>query len=116
MKASFLHRFFCASLVATLVFVAGYYPPLHGQSSTATPAPPTKETQAAMTPDSALAELKAGNVRFVAGQPAQRDHRVDVKTSIALGLLAYLRYFHTIVATTAIQRDSRGAAKHKSGG
>jgi carbonic anhydrase len=44
-------------------------------------APPTKETQAAMTPDSALAELKAGNARFVAGQQAQRDHRADVKAT-----------------------------------
>jgi carbonic anhydrase len=34
-----------------------------------------------MTPDSALAELKAGNARFVAGHTAQRDHRADVKTT-----------------------------------
>ena len=43
--------------------------------------PPTKENQAAMTPDSALAELKAGNARFAAGHQAQRDHRGDVKTT-----------------------------------
>jgi carbonic anhydrase len=33
----------------------------------------TKVSQAAMTPDSALAELKAGNARFVAGKPLVRD-------------------------------------------
>jgi carbonic anhydrase len=54
---------------------------VNGQSSTPAPAPPTKETQAAMTPDSALAELKAGNTRFVAGQPAQRDYHADVKAT-----------------------------------
>jgi carbonic anhydrase len=34
-----------------------------------------------MISDSALAELKAGNGRFVAGETAQRDHRADVKTT-----------------------------------
>ena len=33
----------------------------------------TKVSQAAMTPESALAELKAGNARFVAGKPLVRD-------------------------------------------
>ena len=32
-------------------------------------APPTKESQAAMTPQKALDELRAGNARFVAGHP-----------------------------------------------
>lgn len=34
-----------------------------------------------MTPQSALAELKAGNERFVAGQPLHRDVHADVKAS-----------------------------------
>jgi carbonic anhydrase len=81
MKSSLLHRFSLAGLAATLILGASFQSPLYGQSPTSTAAPPTKETQTAMTPDSALAELKAGNARFVAGQPAQRDHRADVKTT-----------------------------------
>jgi carbonic anhydrase len=63
------------------LLAAGFQCLSYGQSSTSTTAPPTKETQAAMTLDSALAELKAGNARFVAGQSAQRDHRSDVKAT-----------------------------------
>jgi len=33
----------------------------------------TKETQAALTPDMALARLRAGNERFVTGQPVKRN-------------------------------------------
>jgi carbonic anhydrase len=43
--------------------------------------PPTKETQAAMTPESALAELKAGNARFVSGHPLARNYPADVKAT-----------------------------------
>jgi carbonic anhydrase len=43
--------------------------------------PPTKAMQAAMTPESALAELKAGNARFVAGHPLKRDMPADVKAT-----------------------------------
>jgi carbonic anhydrase len=81
MKLSLLRRFAHAGLALTLIFAAGLVCPLDGQNSTSALAPPTKETQATMTPDSALAELKAGNARFVAGQSAQRDHRTDVKTT-----------------------------------
>ena len=42
---------------------------------------PTKEKQAAMTPQSALAELKAGNARFVSGHPLKRDLLADVKAT-----------------------------------
>jgi carbonic anhydrase len=49
----------------------------------AKPVPPTKEAQAAMTPQAALAELKAGNARFVAGHPLLRDNPADVKASAA---------------------------------
>jgi carbonic anhydrase len=43
--------------------------------------PPTQQTQAAATPQSALAELKAGNARFVAGTPINRNTREDVKAT-----------------------------------
>jgi carbonic anhydrase len=43
--------------------------------------PPTKEMQAAMTPQGALAELKAGNARFVSGEPKHRNMASDVETS-----------------------------------
>jgi len=43
--------------------------------------PPTKASQAAMTPQQALAELKAGNARFVAGHPLHRDFPADVKAT-----------------------------------
>ncbi|MFL6514281.1 MAG: carbonic anhydrase family protein [Chthoniobacterales bacterium] len=42
---------------------------------------PTKEKQAAVTPQSALAELKAGNARFVSGHLLKRDLREDVKAT-----------------------------------
>jgi len=44
-------------------------------------APPTKESQAAMTPQSALAELKVGNARFVAGHSLIRNPPADVKAT-----------------------------------
>ena len=49
-------------------------------SATATSGP-TKERQEAMTPESALAELKAGNARFVSGHPLNRNNLEDVKTT-----------------------------------
>ena len=44
-------------------------------------APPNKESQAAMTPGQVLAELRAGNARFVAGRPLARDAQADVKAT-----------------------------------
>jgi carbonic anhydrase len=41
----------------------------------------TKASQTAMTPQQALAELKAGNARFVAGNPLHRDFSADVKAT-----------------------------------
>ncbi len=41
----------------------------------------TKETQTAMTPQSALVELRVGNARFVAGQPLHRDFPSQVKAT-----------------------------------
>jgi carbonic anhydrase len=43
----------------------------------------TKESQTAMTPQQALAELKAGNERFVAGKPLVRDLPEEVKATAA---------------------------------
>lgn len=43
--------------------------------------PTTKAAQAAMTPQQALAKLKAGNVRFATGQPLHRNMPADVKTT-----------------------------------
>lgn len=44
-------------------------------------APMTAETQKAMTPDQALARLKAGNARFTSGEMLTRDLRGQVKAS-----------------------------------
>src|SRR5262245_28104480 len=41
----------------------------------------TRESQAAMTPAAALERLKEGNARFVAGKPAPRDLRSQVKAT-----------------------------------
>jgi carbonic anhydrase len=82
MKSSLSRRFLSHFRLTTmLVLTTALQGALYGQTSTSAPAPPTKETQAAMTPDSALAELKAGNARFISGQPARRDNRADVKTT-----------------------------------
>jgi carbonic anhydrase len=43
--------------------------------------PPTKEAQQAMTPAAALAELRAGNARFVSGHPLHRDMPADVRAT-----------------------------------
>lgn len=51
-----------------------------GVSSTSA-TPPTKETQAAMTPDMALEELKMGNARFVSGHPVARNYPADIKAT-----------------------------------
>jgi len=40
-----------------------------------------KDTQAAMTPEQALANLKAGNVRFTSGKPLRCDLRAQVKAT-----------------------------------
>ena len=56
-------------------------PTTMASASGAAVSPPTKESQAATTPQQALAELKAGNARFVSGQPAKRNLLADVKTT-----------------------------------
>src|SRR5436309_3137712 len=71
------------ALAATLFLTAGLPSSACGQGAASAVTPPTKETQSAMTPDSALAELKSGNARFVAGQSVLRDAHADVKTTAA---------------------------------
>ncbi len=48
---------------------------------TTAPSAPTKVMQEAMTPDSVLEELKAGNERFVSGHPLHRNFPADVKAT-----------------------------------
>ena len=55
-----------------------------GPPKSAAISPPTKAMQDSMTPDSTLAELKAGNARFVSGHPLPRNFPADVK-AIASG-------------------------------
>jgi carbonic anhydrase len=57
--------------------------PMSGMACTAgaAVAPPTKESQAAMTSQKALDELRAGNARFVAGHPLARNLPADVKAT-----------------------------------
>jgi len=64
---------------AMALLVAGCQSP--GTSAGMMASPPTKEMQAAMTPQAALSELKAGNARFVSGQPRHRDMAADVEAS-----------------------------------
>lgn len=61
------------------LLVAGCQSP--GNSTGSLASPPTKEMQTAMTPQAALAELKAGNARFVSGQPRHRNMGSDVEAS-----------------------------------
>jgi carbonic anhydrase len=71
-------------LAATLLLAPGCQTPEHDTSKSSaarSSAPPTKESQAAMTPQQALAELRNGNARFVAGHPLNRDLRADVKAT-----------------------------------
>jgi len=42
---------------------------------------PTKESQAAMTPQAALEQLRAGNSRFVSGHPLKRDLPSEVRAT-----------------------------------
>jgi carbonic anhydrase len=55
--------------------------PINGTNLPALAVVQTKATQAAMTPQSALAELRAGNARFVAGTPLLRNFSAEVKAT-----------------------------------
>jgi carbonic anhydrase len=56
-------------------------PSAGSQSKDATLLVQTKESQAAMTPDEAFAMLRAGNARFVAGQPKARNLPAQVRAT-----------------------------------
>ena len=83
MKKAESHRLFRSGFLAAVLLVAGCQSPKEGASAVAATDTttssaaysPTKESQAAATPQSALAELKAGNARFVAGHPVKRNVR-----------------------------------------
>ena len=65
-------------LAAALLFGSGC------QSSPSTvvePHVPTKESQAAMTPQAALENLRSGNARFVAGQSQARNLKAEVRAT-----------------------------------
>jgi len=66
-------------LFSAMALLVGCQSP--GTSAGMMASPPTKEMQAAMTPQAALSELKAGNARFVSGQPRHRDMAADVEAS-----------------------------------
>ena len=71
-------------LAAAAFLLAGCQSAQNGGGSASAPtaaSPPTREAQAAMTPQSALEELKAGNARFVSGHPLKRDFPADVKAT-----------------------------------
>jgi carbonic anhydrase len=71
-----------ASLILAAFVVTGCQSSRSGfPLSAASYSPTTKESQAAMTPQQAIAELKAGNERFVSGHPRPRDPLADVKTA-----------------------------------
>jgi carbonic anhydrase len=66
-------------LVAAALLVAGCKST--EKSAPMAVAPPTKQMQMSTTPQLALAELKAGNERFVSGHPLHRNPLADVKVS-----------------------------------
>ena len=68
-------------IAAALVMAGCCCPKNSGTTTAAAATPPTKQTQSAMTPEAALAELKAGNARFVSGHPLHRDNAADVKAT-----------------------------------
>jgi carbonic anhydrase len=82
MKNKLNTPYLCAGFMAAALLVAGCQSARNVDSSTGAGASaPTKESQAAMTPQSALAELKAGNARFVAGNPLKRNLSAEVKAT-----------------------------------
>jgi carbonic anhydrase len=89
MKYARKDHFLRAGFFAGLLLVAGCQSSRNEDSSiSATNAStgaavqaPTRESQAATTPQAALAELKAGNARFVAGRPLKRSLLEAVKVT-----------------------------------
>jgi carbonic anhydrase len=89
MKISF-HRFgLVAGLAAAVMVLAGCqssHPDagaMPANSVVSVTTVQTKASQAAMTPQQALAELEAGNARFVAGRPMMRNYPWQVQATAA---------------------------------
>ena len=84
MKTSFVRFSLVAGFAAFIAVATGCQTSPHACSCTkpaATAVPTTKQVQSAMTPHQALAELKAGNERFVSGHPLHRNFSADVKAT-----------------------------------
>jgi len=84
-----LYKFLKGHLMIGVLLAAAVFIPAGCQStddvglraSATAVSPPTRERQAGMSPEAALAELKAGNARFVSGHPLRRDMQADVKAT-----------------------------------
>jgi carbonic anhydrase len=92
MKTSLNRMGLLAGLFAAVLFAAGCQtacqscctrPGSAGVAGGAVAPVQTKESQAAMTPQQALEELREGNARFVAGTPRARNFQADVKATAA---------------------------------
>jgi len=70
------------TLIIAVVLAAGCRSTPRSESGMFPPAP-TKESQAAMSPDAALAELRAGNQRFVSGHSQVRDLPAKARATAA---------------------------------
>jgi carbonic anhydrase len=82
MKTSFNRLGLFAGLAATVLVIGACQSSRQVMSNATTLSPvQTKESQAAMTPQQALTELKAGNARFVAGTPLHRDFPAEVQAT-----------------------------------
>ena len=87
MKNPTNHFNLLAGIASVLLFASGCQTasrqpaPAPASAPVAVTSPSSKESQAAMTPRQALAELRAGNARFVAGRPRLRQPASDVKAT-----------------------------------
>jgi carbonic anhydrase len=70
-----------AAAVLTIGGCQSSYQTKSGTDATEMSSVQTKESQSAMTPQQALAELRDGNARFVAGKPLHRDFLAQVKAT-----------------------------------
>jgi carbonic anhydrase len=84
MKTNLNHFGFFTGLVATALVAVGCQSSrldtgvMPASSAVSSSTVQTKASQAAMTPQSALSELRDGNARFVAGKPLHRDFPAQV--------------------------------------
>jgi len=84
-REAFSHSYLASGLVAILFLSAGCQSTTHHSAADATMPTQirTKESQAAMSPEAALEELRAGNARFVAGQSHTHDFPTEVRATSA---------------------------------